>query len=1073
MCKEIQDMIDLQQKDESLGVCVMGLYGMVGIGKTSICKALCNEFYTKFHGKVCHAELERVVEDELLREVLKKLSNTNHEQLDEFNENELHNGLIEGIIKEPVFLALDNMSDTDASIMQAKSYLSARLPHGSIVMVTARAKDSLIRVRPYLSEKNCMSMPELMIEEAKALFVQSSNFEQRSDHDEQLIERCVKRCRFSKDDTHKSYHYHPLALNVLGRQLGFIDPKDWEEQLDKIDEDIFNSSKETKHPIFSILRKSFDALSPEDQMLFIDVALFLPEIEGSTDVLCQWLGMVHGIHRVDNVMMALKRLKRKSLLEHLGDGNKTRIGIHDLWRAFCVAETKSGKLKRQRWVYEVKVDKCSDLVETSPSGSCWENVKRMAFIQCELRRLRKVNFAHFPNVTVLRISHLRMADNHVLDLSAFIHLKSLEVLWTDMNKLVLKGLPRGLIFLSFMTDAFQVPDLLEFVKQIECLKELQRLELYGYEGDKLPDMRSMDSLRVAIFSICKNVVTLTGLSSHLENLRVLKLGWCDQLRSCPGVGDLVLLEELIFQGCGSLEKLPNLRKLKKLRKLDVSECLSITELPGLDDLVALEELHANECLQLSLLPDLHKLTKLQVFNVRDCPLKSASGFDSLISLKQVDADFREVVDKPVLRQVTKLQQLEISGWSSEGLRGLCNLTMLHRLQITSCYSGVNKLPDLQCWIRLQTLTIGNCEFEDMSGLSNLSTLNSLQIYRCEKLERLPDFQRLTGLESLGIWGCPMLRCWDCKWGQVEESSCMSDDAGYQFDVPNCQVATNLRTLTLRDCGLEDLTGIGAFSEIQELHIEFLAVQELPDLINFPQLNTLSLGICESLRGLTSCKPMNALLKLQLYDCRSLETLPDLSKFPRLLNLNLCRCGRLTSLSSSGALPALQGLEISVCSGLKELPDLGMLPALKNINVERMSGLVALSSSGPLPALQQLNLEDCSGLKELSDLGMFPALKKLSLDRVNGLTALSCSVPLTKLERIYVRECRGLSEDDFDQLQKLAGPQCELQFIPYEELSCEPVQQVTLELMPRQSAHYEDVQRRKSWLSRTLGCCRAC
>ena len=82
-------MIDLQQKDESLGVCVMGLYGMVGIGKTSICKALCNEFYTKFHGKVCHAELERVVEDELLREVLKKLSNTNHEQLDEFNENEV------------------------------------------------------------------------------------------------------------------------------------------------------------------------------------------------------------------------------------------------------------------------------------------------------------------------------------------------------------------------------------------------------------------------------------------------------------------------------------------------------------------------------------------------------------------------------------------------------------------------------------------------------------------------------------------------------------------------------------------------------------------------------------------------------------------------------------------------------------------------------------------------------------------------------------------------------------------------------------------------------------------------
>lgn len=202
------------------------------------------------------------------------------------------------------------MSDTDASIMQAKSYLSARLPPGSIVMVTARAKDSLIRVRPYLHEKNCMSMPELMIEEAKALFIKSSNFERRSDNDELLIELCVERCRFSKDDTHKSHHYHPLALNVLGRQLGFIDPTEWEEQLDKIDEDIFNHSKEINHPIFSILRKSFDALSPEDQLLFVDVALFLPETfsfawYGTTDVHFHWLGMVHGSHRIDNVMMAV------------------------------------------------------------------------------------------------------------------------------------------------------------------------------------------------------------------------------------------------------------------------------------------------------------------------------------------------------------------------------------------------------------------------------------------------------------------------------------------------------------------------------------------------------------------------------------------------------------------------------------------------------------------------------------------------------------------------------------------------------------------------------------------------
>ena len=220
-------------------------------------------------------------------------------------EMQLHNGLKEGtFIKETVFLAVDNMSDTHVSIMEAKGYLSAKLPLGSIVIVTTRYKEALSRLGLSMHDE-CMKMPELEFEEARSLFLKSC--EGRNEDDEQLIERCVKRCYFENEEQRMSYHYHPLALDVLGRELAwFDDPKEWVKQLDMIDKDIFNQSNEREHPIFSILRKSFDALVEEDQLLFMDVVLFLPHVFKESILSIQvtvveWLGMVHKIARVEDV----------------------------------------------------------------------------------------------------------------------------------------------------------------------------------------------------------------------------------------------------------------------------------------------------------------------------------------------------------------------------------------------------------------------------------------------------------------------------------------------------------------------------------------------------------------------------------------------------------------------------------------------------------------------------------------------------------------------------------------------------------------------------------------------------
>jgi hypothetical protein len=224
---------------------------------------------------------------------------------------QLHNGLREGkfIKNDPIFLAVDNMSDTNASITEAKGYLSARLPLGSIVMVTTRYKEALAHLRPYIDESECMKMPELEEEEARSLFVMSSIG--RNKDDDQLIQRCLKRCRFWKDNGKTSYEYHPLALDVLGRELARLDdPKEWGAELDMIDADIFNQSYEKDyHPIFSILRKSFDTLTREDQLLLMDAALFSPhEVVSIETNMLEWLGMVHKL-RIEDVVKGVSALK--------------------------------------------------------------------------------------------------------------------------------------------------------------------------------------------------------------------------------------------------------------------------------------------------------------------------------------------------------------------------------------------------------------------------------------------------------------------------------------------------------------------------------------------------------------------------------------------------------------------------------------------------------------------------------------------------------------------------------------------------------------------------------------------
>ena len=195
-------------------------------------------------------------------------------------------------MKDRVFLAVDNMSDESKE--EAKSYVGANLGDGSVVLVTARSVELLLCLG--VRKDDCFAMVELELEEAKSLFLNCAGLKM-SEVGEDLVERCVRRCLFSKGQSLDDWHYHPLALKVLAIEVGDLIRCGMENQsamLSRIR--TFNLSRRKEHPVFSILRSSFDCMLEEDQLLFLDLAL---RISPSLNIQfrftrLEWLGMVHG-----------------------------------------------------------------------------------------------------------------------------------------------------------------------------------------------------------------------------------------------------------------------------------------------------------------------------------------------------------------------------------------------------------------------------------------------------------------------------------------------------------------------------------------------------------------------------------------------------------------------------------------------------------------------------------------------------------------------------------------------------------------------------------------------------------
>ena len=242
-------LLNLEKSDVS----IVGIYGMGGIGKTTIAKAVYNQICDEFEGSCCLLNIKEISEqsnglidlqERLLSDIL-KLKNLKIKFEDEGIKM-----IKERLCFKRVLVVLDDVDD----LKQAHSLIgnSKWFGSGSRVIVTTRDEHLLTRLGVYRKYK----VEALNFEESLQLF--SWHAFRMAHPNEDYLDLLIGVVKYVQR--------LPLALEVLRSFLLGRSISEWKSELEKL-------HKIPPHEIHKILRISFDSLDDDTvKNIFLDIA---------------------------------------------------------------------------------------------------------------------------------------------------------------------------------------------------------------------------------------------------------------------------------------------------------------------------------------------------------------------------------------------------------------------------------------------------------------------------------------------------------------------------------------------------------------------------------------------------------------------------------------------------------------------------------------------------------------------------------------------------------------------------------------------------------------------------------